>query len=75
MNDEPQVGDTILAQLQAYEKTIQLGCIFTISKAGTSIWLSCSAPSGVPGVWELWGTKVSFGDGETREYIFLRLVS
>ncbi len=39
LRDGPEVGDTILAQLQAYEKTIQLGCIFTISKAGTSIWL------------------------------------
>lgn len=39
LKDGPQVSETILAQLQEHEALIQLGCIFTISKAGTSIWL------------------------------------
>lgn len=39
LKDGPAVGETILAQLQEHEKVFRLGCIFTISKAGTSIWL------------------------------------
>lgn len=39
LKDGPAVGETILAQLQEHEKVFQLGCTFTISKAGTSIWL------------------------------------
>lgn len=39
LKDGPAVGETILAQLQEHEKIFQLGCTFTISKAGTSIWL------------------------------------
>lgn len=39
LRDGPEVGDTILGQLQEHEEHAQLGCIFTISKAGTSIWL------------------------------------
>ena len=39
LRDGPEVGDTILEQLKEHEKHAQLGCIFTISKAGTSIWL------------------------------------
>ena len=39
LKDGPNVGDTILSQLEAYEKDAQLGCVFEISKAGTSVWL------------------------------------
>lgn len=39
LKDGPNVGDTILGQLEAYEKDAQLGCGFEISKAGTSVWL------------------------------------
>lgn len=39
LKDGPEVSETILAQLQEHEKGSQLGCTFTISKAGTSIWL------------------------------------
>ena len=39
LKDGPEVGQTILAQLQEHEKVFQLGCTFTISKAGSSIWL------------------------------------
>lgn len=39
LKDGPEVSETILAQLQEHEKAFQLGCTFTISKAGTSIWL------------------------------------
>ena len=39
LRDEPNVRDTILAQLTAYEKERQLGCRFEISKSGTSLWL------------------------------------
>ena len=39
LKDGPNVGDTILSQLEAYEKDAQLGCAYEISKAGTSIWL------------------------------------
>ncbi|KAI9166587.1 3',5'-cyclic-nucleotide phosphodiesterase [Paramyrothecium foliicola] len=36
--DEPDVGQTILGQLQAYEDTEQLGCDFVISKSGQSFY-------------------------------------
>ena len=39
LKDGPNVGDTILMQLEAYERDAQLGVGFEISKAGTSIWL------------------------------------
>lgn len=39
LQDGPDIGDTILAQLRHYEKGLQLGCDFIISKAGSSIWL------------------------------------
>lgn len=39
LRDGPEVGDTILTQLRQHEKAVQLGCNFTISKAGSSIWL------------------------------------
>ena len=39
LKDGPNVGDTILSQLEAYENDAQLGCVFEISKAGTSVWL------------------------------------
>lgn len=39
LKDGPEVSETILAQLQEHEKVFQLGCTFTISQAGTSIWL------------------------------------
>ena len=39
LRDEPNVRDTILAQLTAYEKERHLGCQFEISKTGTSLWL------------------------------------
>ena len=39
LKDGPPVSENILAQLQEYEKEVQLGCTFSISKAGTSIWL------------------------------------
>lgn len=39
LKDGPHVGDTILSQLEAYERDVQLGCAFEISEAGTSIWL------------------------------------
>ena len=39
LKDGPNVGDTILTQLEAYERDAQLGVRFEISKAGTSIWL------------------------------------
>lgn len=39
LQDGCEVGDTILAQLRQHEKVAQLGCEFTIPKAGTSIWL------------------------------------
>ena len=39
LEDGPEIGDTILAQLQELETTAQLGCVFAISKPGTSIWL------------------------------------
>jgi cAMP phosphodiesterase len=39
LKDGPPVGENILAQLQEYEKEAQLGCTFSISKTGTSIWL------------------------------------
>ena len=39
LKDGPDPGETILAQLEQAEKAEQLGCIFSISKAGASIWL------------------------------------
>lgn len=39
LTDGPAVQDTILTQLQDLEKKAQLGVVFTMSKAGTSIWL------------------------------------
>lgn len=39
LKDGPEPGETILAQLEQAEKAEQLGCTFTISKAGGSIWL------------------------------------
>ena len=39
LKDEPNVRDTIIAQLTAYETDRQLGCVFEMSKSGTSIWL------------------------------------
>lgn len=39
LEDGPAVQDTILRQLQDLEKKAQLGVLFAISKAGTSIWL------------------------------------
>ena len=39
LKDGPNVGDTILAQLEAYERDAGLGVAFEISKAGTSVWL------------------------------------
>lgn len=39
LKDGPEPGETILAQLEQAENEEQLGCRFSISKAGTSIWL------------------------------------
>ena len=39
LKDGPEPGDVILAQLEEAEREIQLGCTFTVSKTGTSIWL------------------------------------
>ena len=39
LRDGPNVGDTILAQLESYERDAGLGVVFEISKAGTSVWL------------------------------------
>ncbi len=39
LKDGPPVSDNILAQLQEHEKEAQLGCTFSISKSGGSIWL------------------------------------
>lgn len=39
LQDGPAVQDTILTQLQDLENKAQLGVVFTMSKAGTSIWL------------------------------------
>lgn len=39
LKDGPEPGETILAQLEQAEKAEQLGCTFSISKAGASIWL------------------------------------
>lgn len=39
LKDGLEPGETILAQLKQAEKEEGLGCTFTISKAGTSIWL------------------------------------
>ena len=39
LKDGPEPGETILAQLQQAETAEQMGCTFSISKAGASIWL------------------------------------
>ena len=39
LKDGPEPGETILAQLKQADKAEQLGCSFSISKAGASIWL------------------------------------
>lgn len=39
LRDGPDVGETILAQLEEREREAQLGCKFAISKPGDSIWL------------------------------------
>ncbi|KAL8984337.1 MAG: hypothetical protein Q9205_001663 [Flavoplaca limonia] len=39
LRDEPSIEETILAQLQEHERESQLGCTFTVSESGTSIWL------------------------------------
>ena len=39
LRDGPHVSESILKQLHDYEKEVQLGCAFTISKSGESIWL------------------------------------
>ena len=39
LKDEPDAGETILAELQEREEQVGLGCTFSISKSGTSIWL------------------------------------
>ena len=39
LKDGVEPGETILAQLEQAEKAEQLGCTFSISKAGASIWL------------------------------------
>ncbi|TWU75771.1 3',5'-cyclic-nucleotide phosphodiesterase pde1 [Metarhizium rileyi] len=38
LEDGPQVGTTILQQLQDHEKEMNLGCEFIISKSGTSLY-------------------------------------
>lgn len=39
LKDGPEPAEAILAQLEQAEREEQLGCMFAISKAGTSIWL------------------------------------
>ncbi|KAL9615157.1 MAG: hypothetical protein Q9167_000363 [Letrouitia subvulpina] len=39
LQDGPDVGETILAQLRQHEQEAQLGCTFTLSKSGDSYWL------------------------------------
>ena len=39
LKDDPEAGQTILMQLQEREREAELGCTFTISRPGTSIWL------------------------------------
>ncbi len=39
LKDGPEPGEIILAQLEQANKAEQLGCAFSISKAGASIWL------------------------------------
>ena len=39
LKDGPEPAETVLAQLEQAEKAAQLGCTFSISKAGASIWL------------------------------------
>ena len=39
LKDGPDISDVVLSQLQQHEEEAKLGCSFTISTAGTSIWL------------------------------------
>ncbi|KAL8738795.1 MAG: hypothetical protein Q9181_000473 [Wetmoreana brouardii] len=39
LRDGPDIGETILEQLKEHEAEVQLGCTFTISQCGTSLWL------------------------------------
>ncbi|KAL8693433.1 MAG: hypothetical protein Q9218_001743 [Villophora microphyllina] len=39
LRDGPHVSETILEQLKEHEAEAQLGCTFTISQCGTSVWL------------------------------------
>lgn len=39
LKDGPEPGEMILAQLEQAEKAEQLGCSFSVSKAGASVWL------------------------------------
>lgn len=39
LTDGPDVGETILAQLEGYEREVGLGCTFVISEKGKSVWL------------------------------------
>ena len=39
LKDGPEVSDTIMKQLYDYDKETQLGCTFTMSESGASIWL------------------------------------
>lgn len=39
LKDGPDVGETILSQLREKAEEVHLGCTFSISRPGTSIWL------------------------------------
>ncbi|KAL8962921.1 MAG: hypothetical protein Q9183_005079, partial [Haloplaca sp. 2 TL-2023] len=39
LRDGPDIGTTILEQLKEAESEVGLGCTFTISRCGTSLWL------------------------------------
>jgi cAMP phosphodiesterase len=39
LNDGPDIGETILAQLRGYEARHQLGCEFIKAEAGQSVYL------------------------------------
>ncbi|KAI4130538.1 MAG: hypothetical protein LQ338_001686 [Usnochroma carphineum] len=39
LRDGPDIGEIILEQLKEHEAQAQLGCTFTISKSGMSLWL------------------------------------
>ncbi|KAL9594413.1 MAG: hypothetical protein Q9219_007050 [cf. Caloplaca sp. 3 TL-2023] len=39
LRDGSDIGDSILEQLKEHEAEAQLGCTFSISKSGTSLWL------------------------------------